>query len=70
MNLDGYKKPTEIVRDRIILEAKRQLRYSEKAIKEIAYDLGFEDPTYFNRIFKKAESVSPKQYRVNYQKLG
>lgn len=46
--------PKEFVTSRIILEAKRRLYYSDSSsIKELAYDLGFNDPEYFARLFKK-----------------
>ncbi len=45
--------PKEFITDRLILEAKRRLYYSESSIKELAYDLGFNDPEYFARLFKK-----------------
>ena len=61
-----YGTPTEILRDRIILEAKRDLRYTQKSVKEIAFDLGFEDPAYFTRYFKKSEKMSPQGYRVEF----
>lgn len=63
LNIIGYKKPTEIIRDRIVLQAKRDLRFSNKSIKEIAFDLGFEDPAYFTRYFKKTTAESPLRYR-------
>lgn len=43
----------EFITSRLILEAKRRLYYSESSIKELAYDLGFNDPEYFSRLFKK-----------------
>jgi AraC-like DNA-binding protein len=67
LNAHGYKTPTEIIRDRVILEAKRDLRYTSKTVKEIAFDLGFEDPAYFTRYFKKAARESPLAYRESYQ---
>lgn len=46
--------PKEFITNRIILEAKRRLYYSEiPSIKELAYELGFNDPEYFSRLFKK-----------------
>jgi AraC family transcriptional activator of pobA len=45
--------PKEFVTNRLILEAKRRLYYAESSIKELAYDLGFNDPDYFSRLFKK-----------------
>ena len=62
----GYKTPTEIIRDRIVLEAKRELRYTQKTVKEIAFELGFDDPAYFTRYFKKASQLSPQGYRDTY----
>lgn len=67
LKAEGYPKPTELIRDRIILEAKRDLRFTEKSVKEIAFDLGFEDPAYFTRLFKKAEGVSPLAYKDEYK---
>ncbi len=62
----GYPPPLEMIRDRILLQAKRDLRYTQKPIKHIAFELGFEDPAYFNRYFKKAVQTSPAQYRTEY----
>jgi AraC family transcriptional regulator, transcriptional activator of pobA len=45
--------PKEFINNRLILEAKRRLYYSKCSIKELAYDLGFNDPEYFSRLFKK-----------------
>ncbi|MEM9920267.1 MAG: AraC family transcriptional regulator [Bacteroidota bacterium] len=63
LNALDYKTPTEIIRDRIVLQAKRDLRYTNKSVKEIAFELGFEDPAYFTRLFKKSEQLSPLNYR-------
>ena len=60
---EAYPTPTQLIRDRIVLQAKRDLRFSDKSVKEIAFDLGFEDPAYFTRYFKKAAGLSPNQYR-------
>lgn len=53
----------EIIRERILLEAKRLLLHSQLSIKEIAYDLGYEDPAYFNRLFQKELQVPPQRFR-------
>ncbi|MEJ0057659.1 MAG: helix-turn-helix domain-containing protein [Bacteroidota bacterium] len=46
--------PKEFITNRLMLEAKRRLYYSEDpSIKELAYELGFNDPEYFSRLFKK-----------------
>ncbi|ANH81176.1 AraC family transcriptional regulator [Niabella ginsenosidivorans] len=44
--------PSVLIRNRILLEAKRNLHYTEKSAKEIAYELGFESPAHFSRFFK------------------
>ncbi|MDR8389562.1 helix-turn-helix transcriptional regulator [Aliifodinibius sp. S!AR15-10] len=54
---------TDLISERIIIEAKRELYLTSKAIKRIAYDLGFNDEYYFSRFFKKNADVSPQQYR-------
>jgi AraC family transcriptional regulator, transcriptional activator of pobA len=57
------KTAKEVILERIILEAKRYLHYSGLSIKEIAYDLGFEDPSYFSKQFKLSTSQSPLGFR-------
>lgn len=54
---------SEIIQDRIILEAKREIFHSNKTIKEIGYDLGFDDPAYFSRFFQKYTDESPTEFR-------
>ena len=53
----------EVIRDRIILEAKRLLTHSDKTIMQIAYDLGFEDNSYFGRFFRKYCGQTPAKFR-------
>lgn len=55
--------PLEIINNRVALEAKRLLRYSVLSIKEIAFRLGFEDPSYFVKFFKRLAGQSPADYR-------
>ncbi|WP_342332847.1 helix-turn-helix domain-containing protein [Pedobacter sp. FW305-3-2-15-E-R2A2] len=57
------KTPIQIIQERIIIEAKRLLYYTDKSSKEITYELGFEDPAYFSNFFKKHTSYSPIGYR-------
>ncbi|ATL46775.1 hypothetical protein COR50_06065 [Chitinophaga caeni] len=54
---------SELVHDRLVLEAKRQLAYSHRSIKEICYELGFEDPAYFSRFFRNHSGFSPQDFR-------
>lgn len=54
----------DLIRNRIVLEAKKLLLHTNKSILEISNDLNFEDPAYFSRFFKKYENVSPEKYRL------
>lgn len=54
---------TDMIRARLILEAKRQLAFSHRSVKEICYELGFEDPAYFSRFFRQHTSTSPHEFR-------
>ena len=63
------KSTLEVIQERIITEAKRALMYSGQTIQEIAFELGFEDPFYFSKVFKKVTGQAPKAFRVTLQKL-
>ncbi|WMI64109.1 helix-turn-helix domain-containing protein [Aestuariibaculum sp. YM273] len=54
---------TELISERIIIEAKRELYLTNKTVKEIAYNLGYNDEYYFSRFFKKNVEVSPLFFR-------
>jgi len=54
---------TELITERIIIEAKRKLYMTSKPIKEIAWHLGYKDEYYFSRIFKANTGISPQIYR-------
>ncbi|PRB06744.1 AraC family transcriptional regulator [Chryseobacterium sp. MYb7] len=58
--------PNQLIINRILLEAKRLLFYTDKPIKEIAYDLGYEDPAYFNRLFTNKTGSTPANFKKNY----
>lgn len=49
----NYPPPSKVIQNRIILEAKRHLYYTDKTAKEIAYSLGFASPAHFSRFFKQ-----------------
>lgn len=57
------KTPLQIIHERRCIEAKRLLRYSDKSIKEIAYEIGFEDIQAFSKFFKKMENTSPSDFK-------
>jgi YesN/AraC family two-component response regulator len=54
---------TNLITERIIIEAKRELYLTNKSIKAIAYELGYDDEYYFSRLFKKNAEISPQVYR-------
>lgn len=54
---------TNLISERIIIEAKRELYLTSKTVKEIAYELGYEDEHYFSRFFKTNADVSPQLFR-------
>jgi AraC family transcriptional regulator, transcriptional activator of pobA len=53
----------QTITDRLILEAKYLLVSTTRSVKEIAYDLGFEDPNYFISFFKKNQQRTPSRFR-------
>ncbi|GAA4773294.1 MULTISPECIES: AraC family transcriptional regulator [Flavobacterium] len=61
---------TQLISERIIIEAKRELYLTDKSVKTIAYELGYDDEYYFSRFFKTNADVSPQMYRetVGYAK--
>jgi AraC-like DNA-binding protein len=57
------KTVTDMIQERIVMEAKRLLFHSDLSVKEIGYSLGFEDAAYFNRAFKKKAGTTPLEFR-------
>jgi AraC-like DNA-binding protein len=62
----GTNTPSDFIKNRIVLEAKRQLIYSSDSVKQIAFDLGFNDPAYFTRFFTKSTTKSPLQFKKEF----
>ncbi|MFV8391771.1 AraC family transcriptional regulator [Flavobacterium sp. LB2P6] len=58
------KTTTEVITDRIILEAKRMLMDKKFTVNEIAAELGFDDYSYFTRLFKKNTGMTPTNFRI------
>ncbi|WP_259014017.1 helix-turn-helix domain-containing protein [Emticicia fluvialis] len=58
--------PNEVIKDRIMLEAKRLLIHTSMTAKEIAYQLGYEDPAYFSRQFLQKTGESPSNFKKKY----
>lgn len=53
----------ELIRQRIVLAAKRLLVYTNRTVAEIAHELNFNDPSYFSRYFKREVQTSPLEFR-------
>jgi len=62
----GSQAPSDFIKNRIILEAKRQLLYSSDSVKQIAFNLGYNDPAYFTRFFTKSTEKSPLHFKTDY----
>lgn len=60
----------ELIHERILLEAKRNLIYTSTSISELSYAIGFSDPAYFTRFFKRATGEAPKEFRKRVGELS
>jgi AraC-like DNA-binding protein len=54
--------PKDFLTNRLMIEAQRKLQYSTLSVKELAYELGFNDPDYFSRFFKKCTGKSISEF--------
>ncbi len=59
------KSPLQLINERIINEAKRLLYYTDKSVKEVAIELGFEEANHFSKFYKKHTSFAPKDDKIN-----
>lgn len=55
--------PKSIILNKKVTEAKRLLYFTEKSIGEVAYEVGFDDSSYFSRIFKRKTGISPSRFK-------
>lgn len=60
----GDRSAGDFIQERLALEAKRLLFHGTGSVKEICYELGFSDPAYFTRFFKKHAGVGPQEFRA------
>ncbi len=65
--LYGQKTPLQIIQERVALEAKRLLYYTDKTSKEIAYEIGFDDAAHFSRFFKNQTTQNPTDFKKSFQ---
>ncbi|MCT4629535.1 helix-turn-helix domain-containing protein [Winogradskyella sp.] len=64
------RSPLQIIHQRIVLETKRLLTYTDKSAKEIAYEVGFDDASHLSRLFKKHTSLSPSEFKKTLKPNG
>lgn len=62
--------PKDFLTNRLMIEAQRKLHYSNLSVKELAYELGFNDPDYFSRLFKKCTGKSVSEVLESRQDLS
>lgn len=63
------KTTTELIADRLIIEAKRMLLHSDLQVNQVSDKLGFSERSYFNRFFKKQTLLTPNQFRNQYTNM-
>jgi len=66
MKAETGKTTSTLINERIILEAKRQLCHTDAFVNEIGFYLGFHDPSYFVKFFKKHVKITPSQFRISF----
>ena len=69
VKLQSGRSAIKHIHERLVLEARRQLFHTQNTLKEIAFDLGFSDTSYFSRFFKRETGVTPAEYRTNIRKM-
>jgi AraC family transcriptional activator of pobA len=57
------------IQERLVLEARRLLFHTPQSVKEIAYDLGFADASYFSRFFRRETGLTPAEYRASSREM-
>ena len=57
------------IHDRLVMEARRLLFHTDQSLKNIAFDLGFSDASYFNRFFKRETGATPAAYRTKIREM-
>jgi AraC-like DNA-binding protein len=58
----------EVIQDRLAAEARRVLLYSDESAARVGYALGFDDPSYFSRFFRRATGRSPSAFRAEHRR--
>lgn len=66
----SMQSPLQVIHERIAIEAKRLLIYTQSPIKSIGYELGYEDYAQFSKFFKKMTGIYPQEFRANNPSFG
>lgn len=69
VKIQSGKPAIKHIHERLVLEARRMLFHTNNSLKEIAFDLGFSDASYFNRFFKRETEVTPAEYRSKIREM-
>ena len=69
VKIQSGKPAIKHIHERQVMEARRLLFHTNNSLKEIAFDLGFSDASYFNRFFKRETGVTPAGYRASIRKM-
>jgi len=62
--------PNDVIKNRILLEAKRLLAHTDLTAKEIGYELGYDDPAYFSRLFMQKTGETPSAFRAKFHAVN
>jgi AraC-like DNA-binding protein len=69
VKMQSGKPAIKHIHERLTLEARRLLFHTNHSLKEIGFTLGFSDPSYFNRFFKRETGQTPTDYRISTRKM-
>ncbi|RZK74495.1 MAG: AraC family transcriptional regulator [Pedobacter sp.] len=69
VKMQSGKPAIKHIHERVVLEARRLLFHTNDSLKEIAFDLGFSDASYFNRFFRRETEVTPAEYRTKIREM-
>jgi AraC family transcriptional activator of pobA len=69
VKIQSGKPAIKHIHERLVLEARRLLFHTNNSLKEIAFELGFSDASYFNRFFKRETAVTPAEYRTKIREM-
>ena len=69
VKIQSGKPAIKHIHERLVLETRRLLFHTNNSLKEIAFDLGFSDASYFNRFFKRETNITPAEYRTEIRKM-